>query len=110
MVLPAMASASHVVSHAPLVGWREAAYAATRAVAPNATTPHPGTAVNEPACSIVSRMKRRLSIARAERAGGSPGGRKFGTEATPPSYPAAPGSSSTLLGKVSCPAGCRFLQ
>jgi hypothetical protein len=34
--------------------------------------PQPETAVNDAALSIVSRMKRRLSIARACRAGGSP--------------------------------------
>ena len=38
---------------------------------PTATIPHPDTAVNEPAFSIVSRMKARLSIARACSAGGS---------------------------------------
>src|SRR5277367_3637986 len=37
--------------------------AATRALAPMATPPQPGTAVNEPARSMVSRMNRKLSIA-----------------------------------------------
>ena len=37
--------------------------AAASALMPIATPPHPGTAVNEPARSMVSRMKRRLSIA-----------------------------------------------
>ena len=37
--------------------------AAASALTPIATPPHPGTAVNEPARSMVSRMNRRLSIA-----------------------------------------------
>src|SRR6266567_210137 len=44
------------------------------ASAPTATIPQPDTAVNEPAASIVLRMKARLSIARACNAGGSLGG------------------------------------
>ncbi len=38
------------------------------------TPPHPGTAVNAVARSIVWRMKRRLSIARTWSAGSSGGG------------------------------------
>src|SRR3954463_9339996 len=49
----------------------EATSAAKSAVTPMATCPQPGTAVNEEARSIVSRMKRRLSIARSCSAGGS---------------------------------------
>ena len=45
--------------------------AATMAVTPIATPPHPGTAVKDEARSIVSRMKRRLSIARPWSEGGS---------------------------------------
>src|SRR5205085_162154 len=41
---------------------------------PTATIPHPDTAVNEPAASIVFRMNARLSIARACSVGGSLGG------------------------------------
>src|SRR5258705_12479784 len=41
---------------------------------PTATIPQPETAVNEPAASIVSRMKARLSIARTCSAGGSGAG------------------------------------
>jgi hypothetical protein len=43
----------------------DAIIAATVAMMPTATIPHPETAVNAPAASIVSRMKARLSIARA---------------------------------------------
>src|SRR5690349_20434170 len=49
--------------------------AATSAVKPMMTVPHPDTAVNVAAASIVSRMKRRLSIARACISGGSAGRR-----------------------------------
>src|SRR4029079_16678953 len=48
--------------------------AATAAMIPTATIPHPETAVNEPAASIASRMKARLSIARTCSAGGSGAG------------------------------------
>src|SRR5689334_7989350 len=41
--------------------------AAANAVSPIATPPQPGTAVKEPARSIVSRIKRRLSAARSSR-------------------------------------------
>src|SRR5579872_847270 len=47
------------------VSWREAITAAPIAVMPMATPPQPGTAVKEPARSMVSRMKRRLSRARS---------------------------------------------
>ena len=59
------ASPSQVASHSSGVAWRAARKAATRAVTPTATCPQPGTAVNEPARSIVWRMKRRLSSARS---------------------------------------------
>ena len=48
--------------------------AAMVAMMPTATIPHPETAVNAPAASIVSRMKARLSIARACSVGGSVAG------------------------------------
>src|ERR1700685_4103051 len=54
------ASESHVNSHADAVCCRDATTAAPAAVMPMATPPQPGTAVNEDARSIVSRMKRRL--------------------------------------------------
>src|SRR5437879_11628917 len=41
--------------------------AAASAVNPIAAPPQPGTAVKDPARSIVSRMKRRLSAARSSR-------------------------------------------
>src|SRR5438067_11811159 len=41
--------------------------AAANAVSPMAAPPQPGTAVKEPARSIVSRIKRRLSAARSSR-------------------------------------------
>src|SRR5580698_3191213 len=57
------ASSSQVASQRSSVGCRLAMAAAASALMPMATPPHPGTAVNEPARSIVSRMRRRLSIA-----------------------------------------------
>ena len=61
MAHPPMASATtaspnQVTSHSSRVGCRAARSAAASAVAPTATWPHPGTAVNEPARSIVWRM------------------------------------------------------
>src|SRR5436309_4775249 len=58
------ASPIQVASHPSRVGWREASSAVIIAVIPIATPPQPGTAVNAEAPSIVSRMYRRLSIAR----------------------------------------------
>src|ERR1700682_6098571 len=49
----------------------DAVVAAPVAMMPTATIAHPDTAVNETAAAIVSRMKARLSIARAWSAGGS---------------------------------------
>src|SRR6185312_4368830 len=46
---------------------RCAAKAAKKAVAPTSIPPMPGTAVKEPAFSMVLRIKRRLSIARSCR-------------------------------------------
>jgi hypothetical protein len=54
--------------------WADAITAAIVAMMPTATIAHPDTAVNEPAASMVSRMKARLSIARAWSAGGSEAG------------------------------------
>jgi len=51
-----MASPSQVASHSSGVGCRAATNAAASAVAPTAIWPHPGTAVNDPARSIVWRM------------------------------------------------------
>src|SRR6476660_7719841 len=55
-----------------------ASAAAPSAVAPITIVPQPDTAVNVAAASIVSRMNRRLSIARACISGGS-GGRSGST-------------------------------
>ena len=55
-------------------GCAAAMAAATVAIIPTATIPHPDTAVKDPAASIVSRMNARLSIARTCRAGGSGAG------------------------------------
>ena len=63
------ASASHIWSQAARVGCIAARPAIASAVTPMATPPHPGTAVNDVARSIVSRMKERLSIARSCSAG-----------------------------------------
>src|SRR5262249_25823333 len=60
-----------VASQRSTAGWRDANHAVTIAVIPTATPPQPGTAVNAEAPSIVSRIYRRLSIARVCRAGGS---------------------------------------
>src|SRR5688572_14449235 len=65
------ASAIHVESQARGVACRAAIQAAARAVTPMATSPQPEMAVNAPARSMVSRMKRKLSIARACISGGS---------------------------------------
>ena len=54
-----------------VVGCRAAIQAAAQAVTPMPTCPHPGTAVNAPARSIVSRMKRRFSIARSRSGSGA---------------------------------------
>jgi len=51
------------VSQRSSVGCWDAMLAAMSALAPIATPPQPGTAVNEPARSMVSRMNRKLSIA-----------------------------------------------
>src|SRR5258708_5901468 len=78
-------SASQTASHARGVTWREARNAAARAVAPMATPPQPGTAVNSAALSLVSRMWRRGSAARASRGmgpgNGAPVERGIGTRA-----------------------------
>src|SRR2546423_585282 len=59
------ASPIHVASQG-VAAWRpDAMTAASTAVTPIATPPQPGTAVKADAPSIVSRMYRRLSIARS---------------------------------------------
>src|SRR3989454_1395894 len=65
------ASASQGASHAFGFVRGEATNDAARPVHPTAKPPQPGTAVNEPARSMVSRMKRRLSAACASSATGS---------------------------------------
>src|SRR5215213_4942366 len=72
MQAEAAASVIQTANHAPNVCCCEATSAANSAVSPMATCPQPGTAVKADARSIVSRMKRRLSIARSWSAGGSP--------------------------------------
>ena len=59
------AAPSHVAIHRSGVGWIRAIEAAVSAIRPMATPAHPETAVNDAERSIVSRMKRRLSIARS---------------------------------------------
>src|SRR5206468_7094262 len=73
-----MASTIQVASQRSSVDWRAASMAVITAVIPMATPPQPGTAVNAEAPSIVSRMYRRLSIARVWRAGGSSPGARIG--------------------------------
>src|SRR4029077_13023965 len=58
-------STSQTVSQARGDPCRDAIQAATMAVSPMATPPQPGTAVNSAARSMVSRMYRRWSAARA---------------------------------------------
>jgi hypothetical protein len=57
------ASAIHTATHRAPRAAGPAAQAATSAVEPIRTPPRPGTAVNEPARSMVWRMYRKLSIA-----------------------------------------------
>src|SRR6201990_1470774 len=76
IVKPAMqaetaASANQTAIQSAKARCCDATSAAKSAVTPMATCPQPGTAVKEEARSIVSRMKRRLSIARSWSAGGS---------------------------------------
>src|SRR5689334_3660252 len=80
----------------------EATSAAKIAVTPIATCPQPGTAVKEDARSIASRMKRRLSIARSCRAGGSSvsGFWKGTTAMSRAKYTATALLSSALQGKA----------
>src|SRR6478609_6177049 len=68
---PMHASPSQTISHRKGVGCWLARAAAPSAVTPTATSPHPGTSVNDAAPSIVRRMKERSWIARSCRAGGS---------------------------------------
>src|SRR5579872_3935062 len=65
------ASDTHTASQRSRPGCRAAIQAAARALTPIRMPPTPGTAVNEPARSMVSRMKRRLSMACACNATGS---------------------------------------
>src|SRR6266404_502069 len=78
MATATKASTSHTVSQARGEGWREAIKAAAMAVKPIATPPHPGTAVNSAARSMVSRMYRRWSAARASMGIGSRWGVRSG--------------------------------
>ncbi len=70
MPMATKASATHVNSQESEEVWSEAMAAAPSAVMPMATPPRPGTAVKEPARSMVSRMKRRLSRAWSSMATG----------------------------------------
>src|ERR1039458_10321789 len=65
MARATQASTSQTVSNHPGPGRLAEIQAAARAVAPIHKPPMPGTAVNDPACSMVRRMYRRLSIAYA---------------------------------------------
>src|SRR4029078_2140891 len=61
MAIAIIASVNQIVRNDP--GYLITATAAAKADRPIAIPPEPGTAVNDPARSIVSRMNRRLSIA-----------------------------------------------
>src|SRR5271163_1921580 len=71
MATATKASTSQTASHARGEVWRAAKKAAASAVIPMATPPHPGTAVNSAALSMVSRMYLRWSAARASIGMGS---------------------------------------
>ena len=74
IALAIAATPSQVTTHARGLVVRADTKAPITADMPIAIPPHPGTAVNADARSIVSRMKLRLSIARECRAGTSDGG------------------------------------
>ena len=63
MAAATAASTSHAASQRVELRGTPASGAVMSALAPIITPPHPGTAVNAPARSIVSRMKRRFSMA-----------------------------------------------
>jgi hypothetical protein len=75
--MPTESTASHIQmkTHRMVLPVAAARPVATSAVTPMSIVPHPDTAVKVAAAAIVSRMKRRLSIARACISGGS-GGRR----------------------------------
>src|SRR5579871_683596 len=58
-----MPSISQAASQRSSVGWRNDIHAAASALKPIVHPPQPGTAVTDPARSMVSRMNRRLSMA-----------------------------------------------
>src|SRR5206468_10244929 len=70
MAAASPASASQMASQRRDSRGSPAIAAVASALTPISTPPHPGTAVNAPARSIVSRMKRRFSIAWSCSAGG----------------------------------------
>ena len=72
-VRPSTEVASQVTSHSVGVSRVSATAAAASASTPIPTPPHPGTAVNAVARSMVWRMKLRLSMARTWSAGSSSG-------------------------------------
>jgi len=81
------------VSHARGECCREATHAAPTAVKPIATPPQPGTAVNSAARSIVSRMYRRWSAARASIGMGS-------------DFAERRGLTKAMVGKIAGTADC----
>src|SRR3954470_17918153 len=90
---------SHTPSHS--AGGRPcASRVAPRAVTPIATPPQPGTAVNAVARSMVERMKERLSMARAWRAGSGDTSDLGRRVVMVPVYRSCPISSSALWFKA----------
>jgi hypothetical protein len=71
------ASPSQMAIHAHGMVCRDAMTDAAMAVRPMATCPHPDTAVKVAALSMIPRMNRRLSMARACISGGSEARRVF---------------------------------
>src|SRR5450756_278437 len=63
MAMATTAATAQTASQPPALGWRTANRAANTATTPISTPPLPGTAVNDPARSIVRRMYFRLSMA-----------------------------------------------
>src|SRR5712692_4116729 len=96
-----IASPTQIASQPSSRGCRAARKAAARALTPISIPPTPGTAVKEPARSMVSRMKRRLSMACACNATGSRDLVRTGTEPMGPIIrPLRQGLQGTLYRKV----------
>ena len=90
------AAPSQVATHRSGAFWPWAAQAAPNAIAPMTMPAHPDTAVNDAERSIVSLMKRRLSMARSCKATGSGAGRRRGRARFMPHDRRLPGRRQVL--------------